>query len=248
MTEQFINFFIERAKFSDESWINLVQKFGKLSPPQFEDNGELQDLINCTNNPLVFIDKLYINKNQRVDINIGFYTLMQKFNQRKNILYTSPEDTGKSMFIAGYALYNLLFTNKHVKINTSCPENILGLLKEFYDNLPEHLKVKSKEEVFEDKSSDGRSIDLMIFDDITLDRAQDELSKDIPTIIMVRNSKVQGYKDWLIEHKDEEGLYKYNGLTFSFQDLGFGYEYFKEKYEAIPDHTDKAKELYNRIF
>lgn len=266
MTKQFMDFFVERAKFRpNESWIDLVEDFGKLCHTQFDDNGELQDLINCANNPLVFIDKLFTNEGQRVNINIGFWILMQKFNQRKNILYTTPEDTGKTMFISGFILYKLLFTNDDILLHSANLGIILELIREFYDNLPEYLKAKC---IYNDNS--GRlhrlyldefkgqiivfpnEIGLEIFDDIPLDECRNELSKDIPTIIMCRTCQSQEYKGWLVKNRDIEGKYRFEGLTFSFQDLGFGYEYFRDKYNQTQSSDvvsyDKTIELYNKIF
>ena len=250
MTKQFIEFFIERAKFSPgKSWLDLVEQFGKICDPQFKEEGP-SDLISCANNPLVFIDMLKLDDGSKVDINFGFWVLMQKYNEGKNILYSAPEDTGKTKFILGFVLYKILFSKEHVHLSTGDLDKSKDIILQFYRNLPEYLKIKPESALFSNPKS-LEDTDLIIYDSISLGTSKVPISKNIRTIIICKNSESEDYRKWLVDNRDVPGKYRYTGINFTFKDLGLGEDYFNKIFNKVMlgrPLYGQAKLLYDKLF
>lgn len=110
---------------------------------------ELQEYLKCSKDPVYFINtyvKHYSLDNDLINFTLYPFqeTLVNIFHNNKIILAKSSRQSGKSSTAIFYLLHRLLFT-ENVNIAIMPPsefisQNLLGRLKNAYENLPDFLK------------------------------------------------------------------------------------------------------------
>lgn len=230
MTNDFIQFFSRRCANTNKTFIDEVEHYGKLVGPIFNEEKTF-NLINGFNNPLVFIDMCQYDNGERIRMNVGFLTLVQKFNIRKSVLYSTPTNTGKTKFINAFILYKLLTEDYNIVFYNSYG---ITYIVELYNNLPEYMRVKSLEDItsriYNSKEAPDGEIGLVVYDDIDMNVVED-IDKKYQTIVMGRVNSMTPYRQWLIENRENREGFQWDGISFTFQDIGLGKEYFLKQCE-----------------
>lgn len=198
-------------------------------------NPEDIEKVNCFNNPIYFLDKVnisgYNDTTSKFEFNIGTYLGIRNLMNGKNVVLELPPQRGKSVISKAYALYILLFTEKYIVVspNIGCPttRDSVRAIIEMYNNLPEYLKIKSKDSIrsriIPDSKKDEHidQIGLCLYDDLT--KAQiDKLKLDVtlPILICDRLDGEDRWGDKLINALATAGTNNFVQVRYNMFDLG----------------------------